>query len=686
MPEFLQKIFKLPVFETEEDAHQAYILNVILWALIFVPLPYVLFNLFEEFMAMRRAVIQFCVIEFLHISLLFLLRRGYVRVTSILHVGTLWIFFTMSALTGSGAQGESYLLGYSLVISIAGVLLGGKAALGVAAVSVLSGLGMASADAWGAFIPTGRPVFGTWALSLAIFPMGALLQQLSYRAMRNALQRARISEERYRLISDVSFNYTFETRIDQDGSATLIWVGGAFQEMTGYTLEEYIASGGWLGHVHPDDLEKDAQDMEKLFSNQEVVSSEIRTFTKSGSICWERTFAHPIWNKEENRLAGIIGAVQDITAQKQAEERLKETLIQQSAILNNIPDMAWLKDVDSRYIAVNEQFLKISGRTLDEVVGQTDSNVWKQKFADMYRQDDLDVIRSGMRRQVEESQEDHTGREYWVETIKTPIRNAQGDVIGTTGIAREITERKKAEFERERLIAELEAKNAELERFTYTVSHDLKSPLVTITGFLSYLEKDAQSGDFTKLKKDLERIHQAANKMQTLLKDLLELSRIGRIINEPEEMRFSEIVREALTLTEGQARERGVRIEFTDEGRLIYGDRMRLIEVLQNMVDNAIKFMGSQPAPRIQIGTETDSQNNTIFFVRDNGIGIDPHYSERIFGLFNKLDSDTPGSGVGLTLVKRIIEVHGGKVWFESQPGQGATFYFSLPQARKSNP
>ncbi|MBM4428691.1 MAG: PAS domain S-box protein, partial [Chloroflexi bacterium] len=385
-------------------------------------------------------------------------------------------------------------------------------------------------------------------------------------------------------------------------------------------------------------------------------------------------------NKEENRLAGIIGAVQDITEQKHSDILLKETLLRQNAILNNIPDMAWLKDLDSRYIAVNEQFSKMCGFKIEEIIGKKDHDIWQKEFADHYRQDDLEVIHSGTRKEIEEILQDHDGRQIWIETTKTPIRNSQGEVTGTIGIARDITERKTAELERERLITELEAKNAELERFTYTVSHDLKAPLVTITGFLSYLDKDAREGKFDKFQRDLERIQQAAQKMHNLLSDLLELSRIGRIINEPVEIPFREIVREAIAAVEGQLKARGVNVEYEDEAVTIYGDRIRLTEVLQNLLDNAVKFMGNQPEPRIRIGSSMDENNHPSFYVQDNGIGMDPQFSERIFGLFNKLDPNTQGSGVGLSIVKRIIEVHNGNIWVESQPGKGSTFYFNLKE------
>ncbi len=238
---------------------------------------------------------------------------------------------------------------------------------------------------------------------------------------------------------------------------------------------------------------------------------------------------------------------------------------------------------------------------------------------------------------------------------------------------------------RQSLISELEAKNAELERFTYTVSHDLKSPLFTIRGFLGYLEQDALEGNKERLRADIERIVVATDKMHQLLNDLLELSRIGRAMNEPQHIPFEELVREALALVQGRIVERGVAVHVAANLPSVYGDRPRLIEVLQNLLDNAAKFMGNQPQPRIEIGCAGERDGKPLFYVRDNGIGIAPEHHERIFGLFNKLDAGGEGTGIGLALVKRIVEVHGGRIWVESEAGKGATFYFTLP-AKPADP
>jgi len=231
------------------------------------------------------------------------------------------------------------------------------------------------------------------------------------------------------------------------------------------------------------------------------------------------------------------------------------------------------------------------------------------------------------------------------------------------------------------LISELENKNAELERFTYTVSHDLKSPLFTIRGFLGYLEQDALSGNQTRLKGDIQRITDATDKMQRLLNELLELSRVGRLKNESTSFPFAEIAREASELVQGRIMERGIALSIKPNLPVVYGDRPRLMEVLQNLLDNAAKFMGDQKEPYIEIGcaSEDTERGMLLFYVRDNGMGIPSEHYERVFGLFNKLDPKTDGTGIGLALVKRIIEVHGGRIWVESKVGKGSTFFFTLP-------
>lgn len=244
----------------------------------------------------------------------------------------------------------------------------------------------------------------------------------------------------------------------------------------------------------------------------------------------------------------------------------------------------------------------------------------------------------------------------------------------------ELTERRRVEAEREDIIRELETKNAELERFTYTVSHDLKSPLITIGGFLGLLEEDARLGDEEKIKKDIQRIREAKDKMYQLLNELLDLSRIGRLMNPPNNVSFNNIINEALDLTKGQLLESNAKITVQGDFPIVHVDQARLVEVMQNLIENAIKFTSDQPNAHIEIGIKENADEN-IFFVKDNGIGIDPEFHKKIFDLFDKLDPKSEGTGIGLALVKRIIEVHGGRIWVESAgKGTGTTFLFTLPK------
>ncbi|GAB4573118.1 MAG: hypothetical protein Fur0017_26250 [Anaerolineales bacterium] len=236
--------------------------------------------------------------------------------------------------------------------------------------------------------------------------------------------------------------------------------------------------------------------------------------------------------------------------------------------------------------------------------------------------------------------------------------------------------------ERQRLIEELESKNAELERFTYTVSHDLKSPVITIRGFLGFLEQDAANGNLARLRSDIKRISDATDKMQTLLNELLDLSRVGRLVNPPQLSPFNEIVSEALSLVQGRIQSNHVQVRVQDDMDFVYVDHQRMVEAVQNLIDNAAKFIRENP--QIEIGQEGRENGMPIFFVRDNGIGIPAVHHERIFGLFNKLDAEAEGTGIGLALVRRIIEIHKGRLWVQSEPGKGSTFFFTLPTGPES--
>jgi signal transduction histidine kinase len=185
--------------------------------------------------------------------------------------------------------------------------------------------------------------------------------------------------------------------------------------------------------------------------------------------------------------------------------------------------------------------------------------------------------------------------------------------------------------------------------------------------------------DTRRVDRDLVFIRNAAEKMEQLLNELLRLARVGRVATLSVEMPLQSIVQEALDLVAGQIAERGVTVVVTTEPVFVTGDLPRLVEVFQNLVDNAVKFMGDQPSPRVEIGVASQA-GEQVFFVRDNGIGIDTRHRHKLFGLFEKLMPASAGTGMGLALVKRIVEIHGGRIWVESEGvGKGSCFRFTLP-------
>ena len=247
-------------------------------------------------------------------------------------------------------------------------------------------------------------------------------------------------------------------------------------------------------------------------------------------------------------------------------------------------------------------------------------------------------------------------------------------------LRQQLQERDRLLAERQTLIVDLESKSSKLERFTYAASHDLKAPLITIKGFLGLLKKDIETGNAERLEHDIRRIGTAVDTMHELLEGLLDLSRVGYRIDPSQKVSMSELAREAFAKATSRFPERQPEVVIQPDLPILTGDRAMLSEVLQNLLENAVKFLGDQPSPRIEIGGRSED-GNAVFYVRDNGIGIEPRFQSRIFTLFERLDLQVEGAGIGLAMVKRIVEGHGGRVWVESQGnGRGSTFYFSLPE------
>lgn len=366
--------------------------------------------------------------------------------------------------------------------------------------------------------------------------------------------------------------------------------------------------------------------------------------------------------------AGLLGAV--IKKQKSDEEIKASEEKFQTTFHESLVPMLIGRLEDRLILEVNSAFTNLTGFTRNESINHyaTDLQLWANPMERVQHREILN--RQGYLREFKAHLRKKSSEIAVVLVSVSKVKvNLQDCLLYTMY---EITQT-------ENLLNELKNKNDELERFTYTVSHDLKAPLITIGGFAGILERDVKSGKLNKMNQSIQRILDAVKKMERLLNELLELSRIGRMMNEPQEISFAELAREAVSLTQGRLRATNIQVEIEAELPIVKVDRIRIIEVIQNLVDNASKFMGNKKNPVIRIGAKHEN-NGWIFFVRDNGIGIDPAFHERVFGLFNKLDPNTEGTGVGLALVRRIIDFHGGKIWVESEGlNKGSMFCFTLP-------
>jgi PAS domain S-box-containing protein len=382
----------------------------------------------------------------------------------------------------------------------------------------------------------------------------------------------------------------------------------------------------------------------------------------------------------------LVGMAIDITERKRAEEALQRSQAQLLEAQGIAHFGSWEWDVRTGEVEWSDEVYRIFGLDPEQFTPQIDSILALSPPEERGRGQELVALAMETREAC--SYEQHFYRPDG--TLGTYISTCagryddDGNLVRMMGVAHDITERKQAEEERESLIQQLEAQNAELERFTYTVSHDLKSPLITIKGFLGVMADDLRQGDMDAAQDGFRRIARAADKMDELLKDLLELSRVGRIVNHSADVPLVQLAEDAMEIVRGQIEQKGVCVRIASDLPVAHGDPARLLEVLQNLIDNAVKYMGDVADPRIEIGSRRVGKE-TVCYVRDNGIGIDPNHLDRVFELFQQLDPNVEGSGIGLALVKRIVELHGGRVWFESDgEGHGATCCFSLPDAQEN--
>jgi PAS domain S-box-containing protein len=436
--------------------------------------------------------------------------------------------------------------------------------------------------------------------------------------------------------------------------------------------------------------------VERAMKTGESFNEELELITAQKNRVWVRAVGKAY--RENDEIVKIGGMLQDINERKLAEieslrksEQLQLLSNELETIIDSIPGLVFYKDTKNRYIRVNKYICDAHKMSKKQLEGINLNDLYSREQAQAYYEDDLQVIRS---RQSKINIDEPWGNR-WVSTSKIPYLNETGEVIGVIGVSMDVTERKLAEEELkkhrdhlEELINErtmeldnaiigLKRSNQELEQFAYVASHDLQEPLRMVSSYTQLLERrykdqlDQDAKDFIFFAVD------GANRMQHLINDLLDYSRVTTRGKPFVKLDLSTVLGHAIANLQKKIQETGAMI-VNDDLPFVYGDEVQLVRVFQNLLDNAMKFRGADP-PRINVSAKTLDEKIQIS-ITDNGIGIDKIYSDRVFTIFQRLHTkiEYPGTGIGLAICKRTIERHGGKIWFESEPGKGTTFSFTL--------
>ncbi len=421
-------------------------------------------------------------------------------------------------------------------------------------------------------------------------------------------------------------------------------------------------------------------------------SDDVEMFIRHAELpegVWLSITGRPL-QAEDGRMWGGVVVFNDTTARRRSQEELKSERNLLRTLIDQLPELIFLKDVEGRYLLANAALMRVQGASsLEEVVGRDDFAFYPKEQAEQYRRGDAEVFQSGEPLiNHEEPVVDPDGNLAWISTTKVPLRDAHGAITGLVGISHEITERRLNEERIRKLnenlsqrAAELETVNRELEAFSYSVSHDLRAPLRHIDGFAELLVKRAGPVLDERSRRYVDTISQSAKELGQLIDDLLVFSRMGRTAMKSARFSLEQLARQVVREVEREAKGRSVTWTF-GELPMVEGDSAMLRLVFVNLFSNALKYTRTRVQAKIEVGSSNGHPGENVIFVRDNGVGFDMQYVEKLFGVFQRLHSakDFEGTGIGLANVRRIIHRHGGRTWAEGIVDGGAAFYFSLPK------
>jgi PAS domain S-box-containing protein len=451
-------------------------------------------------------------------------------------------------------------------------------------------------------------------------------------------------------------------------------------DMLGYPREELLGKELW--EIGPfKDIEASREAFRELLSQGYVRYENLPLENKSGQRK-SVEFVSNVYNVDGKSV--IQCNIRDITARVQAEHTLKYSEVKYRRLFEAAQDGILILNADTGQITdVNPFLTDMLGYPREELLGKKLWEIGPFKDIEASRGAFRELQSQRYVRYEHLPLENKSGQRMSVEFVSN-VYNVDGKRVIQCNI-RDITKRVQAEQEQERLSRQLQAKVSELETFSYGIAHDLRSPLVSIEGFSRLLLEDIQNQKVENVQEDIRLLESGVRKMQNFLNSTLEYSRAGHLIKRTRNVSFSKIVNEAITEFNEQISSIGATVATAKTFPRVDVDRAMIIQVLTNLIQNSIKYRDKTVPLKIEIGHRL-SAGEAVFFVRDNGPGIDASEAEKVFVLFYRGTAEGEGSGIGLTIVKKIIEAHGGRIWVqEGQSGKGTTMCFTLHRQHGTN-
>jgi hypothetical protein len=384
-----------------------------------------------------------------------------------------------------------------------------------------------------------------------------------------------------------------------------------------------------------------------------------------------------------NGIAGVVLVFRDVSQKRAMEHKERDVAIglaELAAIIESSDDAIISKDLNGIVTSWNRGAERIFGYTKEEMVGRPISILASPDRVDEMPRILQQISRGEHLDHFETTRRTKDGRDIYISLTVSPIRDSRGVIVGASKISRNITDRILAEKERRRQAELIERSNADLRHFAYAASHDLREPLRTIAVYSQILERGMRAHLDAENSANLQAIVAAAGRMAHLIDGLLEYSKAGEIGRTQEESIDTELaLAAALANLQGSIEDTHAVISH-DPLPSVPANEVHFVQLFQNIISNALKYRGADP-PSIHVSAQQRG-GEWHFSIRDNGQGISPEYHAQIFDLFKRLHGqDHPGSGIGLATCKKIIDQYGGRIWVESQPGSGATFFFTIPRA-----